>query len=142
MKDSFDLVMTMGDGRIRPFVDVVKLVQAPLFREALDHAIGHHAKHGDSRLIGELFSRFNRGGTRRLLVGYIRTHAGLDVSTEGGHVKLVKVHDVGDAVPPPKRAKKPAPAIVVTVKKKRKTPKRVDMMAPWIRMPGNYGSKR
>lgn len=142
MKETYDLVMTLGGERVRPFVDVVKLVQAPLFREAMDHAIEHHAKHGDSRLIAELFSRFNRSGTRRLLVGYIRTHAGLDVSTEDGHVKLVKVHDLGEAVPPPKRAKKPAPEVVVTVKKKRKSPKRVDMMAPWIRMPGNYGSKR
>lgn len=140
MRDSFDLVMKMGDERARPFLKLQKLFQSPTFREALLFATDHYNTHGDSRFIAELCGLYGRTNARRLLIGHVRTHAGLDVSIENGQVRLAKVTEVSAAAAAPKQAKKTAPVVEVTVKK-RKKPKRVDLMAPWIRMPGHYGAK-
>lgn len=144
MRDSFDLVMKMGDERVRPFLNAQKLVLSTLFREALTFATEHYNKHGDTRFIAELVGRYNQSTTRRLLTSHIRTHAGLHCSMEDGKVKLAKVIEVERAALPerpalPKRAKKPAPVVAVTMKKKRKTPKRVDALDSWARLPGSYG---
>src|SRR5690348_1369914 len=131
MRESYDQVVLLGGAKVRPFLNLQKLVQAPLFREAMDYAIDHHAKFGDSRFVVVLVGLYHHATTKRLLTGYIRDHAGLTVSMEDGQVKVAKVTQASEAMPAKsKRAKKPAPAVVVTVKKKRKNPKKVDLMAP------------
>lgn len=145
MRESYDQVVLLGGAKVRPFLNLQRLVKSPLFCEALTYAIGHHVKFGDSRFIVELVKLYYHQTTKRLLTGHIRDHAGLHVSIEDGQVKLAKVVQLTErsaATTAPKRAKKPAPPpVVVTVKKKRKNPKRVDLMAPWIRLPGHYGAK-
>lgn len=139
MRDSYDLVVRIGDRRVRPFLNLHKLVQSPLFREALTFATDHYTACGDSRFIVELVGLYHRNAPKRLLTSHIRMHAGLLYAIEDDQVKLSKVIEQNVAPPAaPKRAKRPAVVAVVTVKKRRKSPKRVDVMAPWIRLPGSY----
>lgn len=90
MRGSFDLVVQLGDERIRPFLNEQRLIQSPLFNEALRFAIEHYTKHGDSNFIGILFRLYNRPTTRRKLTDHIRIHAGLQCSIEDSKVKFAR----------------------------------------------------
>lgn len=138
MRDSYDLVVKMGDKQVRPLVNLHKLVQSQLFREALTFATDHYTACGDTKFIVELVGLYHRSVPKYLLISHIRTHAQLHLIMENGEVKLRGVNEQPVTPrPPPKRSKKPATVPVVTVKKRR-NPKKVDVMAPWIRMPGSY----
>lgn len=59
---------------------------------------------------------------------------------DGDKVKFVKAAEEERVAFPVRPVAQSRPAPTVEVKKKRKTPKRVDLMAPWLRLPGNFGS--
>lgn len=140
MRASFDFVVQLADERIRPFLNEQRLVQSPLFNEALAFAVDHYKKHRDSNFMGVLFRLYARPTTRRKLTDHFRIHAGLHCSIEDGKVKFTKAGEEERVAFPvrPKALSQAKPT--VEVKKKRKAPKRVDALDSWARLPGNYGS--
>lgn len=140
MRSSFDFVVQLADERIRPFLNEQRLVQSPLFDEALVFAVEHYKKHGDSNFMGVLFRLYTRPTTRRKLTDHFRIQAGLHASMDGDKVKFVKAAEEERVAFPVRPVAQSRPAPTVEVKKKRKAPKRMDALDSWARLPGNFGS--
>lgn len=137
MKESFKLVLQLADERIRPYLSE-RWIQSPIFQEALAYTVAHFKQHGDSRLMAQLFEIYSRPAARRLLTEYFRIHAGLHAKLEEGMVKFTKAGEAERVAFPVRPTPKNTPKVEAVVKKKRRSPKRVDVMAPWIRLPGSY----
>lgn len=153
MKESFDQIKALNKSRIRPLVDNKKLIFSSIFEDALNFALDHYFKHKNTGYLVDIASLFAERNYQIFIIGFISERAGVKCSIKEGAIRMVR-SEVG----PNEKAslkvnlekfasngfklevKKPSNANTSKLAKDKKSPKKIDMLDSWARLPGSYGS--
>jgi hypothetical protein len=148
LKDSYKKIVTLSEDDVRPFLDEKKVLMSYLYSQALAHGIEHSENHGDYRLLGALVNVFESREFKLFVSGWICERLGLKsrmgpvgaVFTRSGNPPntrmsfKVSLEEFAGA-----KFKAKVPIKPASSKIKKKTPKRIDMLDSWARLPGSFG---
>lgn len=154
MKESYKLVVSVNSSALRTLIDPKKLLMSSLYSEALAYCIEHSSKHFEYSQLGALVNVFENRDYKLFVSSWICERLGLKSMMESGGVKFLKWGNpinekmsfkVSLAEFAASKFKVKTPAIVsqkdaLHASKMKKTPKRIDMLDSWARLPGSYGS--
>lgn len=152
MKESYKLVASINRNALRPLIDEKKLLMSTLYGEALAYCIAHSSQHFDYSQLGPVVNVFENRDYKLFVSSWICERLGLKSKMENGDVKFVKSgHPINEKMSfkvsltefAVNKFKARAPEKVVPkplTSKVKKSPKRVDMLDSWARLPGSYGS--
>ena len=154
MKESYKLLVTLNKNELRPLLDEKKTLLSSLYSQAIAHCIDHATKHRDYTLFVALVEVFDTRDYKLFVSGWVCERLGLlskmgpngavfarsgnppnermswKVSLEEFAARKFKI-----ALPVKKLVHDTKP-----VEKGRKSPKKIDMLDSWARLPGSYGS--
>ena len=150
MKDSYKQIVALSKGTVRPLLDEKKVLMSVLYSQALTYCIEHSENHGEYSLLGALVNVFDARDFKLFVSAWICERLGLKskmgpvgaVFARSGnppntHMSFkVSLEEFAGAK---FKAKVPAKTVAT---KERKTPKRVDMLDSWARLPGSFGHGR
>lgn len=146
MKDSYKLVASLNKNPLRPLLDEKKVILSYLYSQAVAHAVEHCEKHGDYSLLGALVNVFEGRDFKLFVSAWLCERLGLKsrmgpdgaVFARNGNPAN---HDMSFKVSLEAFAGNKF-KIQVPVKpagaKEKKTPKKVDMLDSWARLPGSF----
>lgn len=154
MKESYKLVTSINKSGLRALIDEKKLLISSLYSEALAYCVEHSSKHFDYSQLGPVVNVFENRDYKLFVSSWICERLGMKSSMENGGVKFTKSgNPINEKmsfkvslaeftankfkVKPPLKAR---PNNVQLPSKVKKTPKRIDMLDSWARLPGSYGS--
>lgn len=147
MKDSYKQIASLCKPSIKPLLDEKKVLFSCLYSQALVNCIEHAEKHNDIRLLGVMVDLFETRDYKLFVSGWICERLGLKTVMGPSGAVFKRTETVPDPLMSFKvslekfaagKFKINSPAKIPAVKEK-KTPKRVDMLDSWARLPGSYG---
>lgn len=154
MKESYKLLVSLNKNQLRPLLDEKKILLSSLYSESLSHCVEHSVAHKEYSLLGALVNVFETRDYKLFVSGWLCERLGLlskmgpngavfarsgnppnermswKVSLEEFAARKFKI-----ALPVKKLVHDTKP-----VEKGRKSPKKIDMLDSWARLPGSYGS--
>ncbi|WP_323165535.1 hypothetical protein [Pseudomonas bubulae] len=154
MKESYKLLVALNKNELRPLLDEKKVLVSTLYSQAITHCVAHSIAHREYSLLGVLVNVFETRDYRLFVSGWLCERLGLlskmgpngavfarsgnppnermswKVSLEEFAARKFKI-----ALPVKKLVHDTKP-----VEKGRKSPKKIDMLDSWARLPGSYGS--
>ncbi|PTV64419.1 hypothetical protein [Pseudomonas putida] len=148
MKDSYKKIATLSEDDVRPFLDEKKVLMSYLFSQALAHGIEHSEKHGDYRVLGALVNVFEGRDFKLFVSAWICERLGLKskMGPEGAifsrtpnppNARMSFKVSLAEFAGAKFKAK--VPVKPASPKSGKKTPKRIDMLDSWARLPGSFG---
>jgi hypothetical protein len=154
MDESKVLIDLLANAKLKGFVDLKKLVASQAFSGMAEYAALHAVTHGDYGYIVKLLKLLAGSRYFYSAVGWFGMRAGLTYRDVQGLPTFsksptapnsnIKIQDFIQAKPPrlntsPKSTTGSVQTII-TSKKVKKSPKRVDMLDARERLPGSFGS--
>ncbi|KPY97906.1 hypothetical protein ALO85_101881 [Pseudomonas syringae pv. aptata] len=150
MKDSYKLIASLNKDQLRPFLDEKKIILSYGYSQAVAYCVEHSEKYGDYSQLGALVNVFEGRDFRLFVSAWLCERLGLKskmaphgaVFARNGNAPnsdmsfKVSVEAFAGSkfkIQVPVKPVKPA------VAKEKKTPKRVDMLDSWARLPGSFG---
>lgn len=148
MKDSYELITDLNRSRLRALLDEKKVLMSVLYSDALIYSIEHFIKHGNSTVLSPMVDVFTNRDYKLFVAAWICERLGFKskmgekgaVFTRSGTAPnermsfKVSLEEFAGNKFILKIPVKPVVAV------KKKSPKRVDMLDTWARLPGSYGS--
>lgn len=86
MKETFNLVIQIGDARVQAYLNQPLFIQSPVFAEAASFAIEHYKAHGDRGHMVKLWLLYSGPAARRRLNERFFAEAGVRCSLVQGQV--------------------------------------------------------
>ncbi|RMV74550.1 hypothetical protein ALP05_01401 [Pseudomonas caricapapayae] len=146
MKDSYKLIASLNKDQLRPFLDEKKIVMSYVYSQAVAYCVEHSEMHGDYSQLGALVNVFEGRDFKLFVSAWLCERLGLK-SKMAPHGAVFSRN--GNPPNSDMSFKMSVEAfagskfkIQVPVKpagaKEKKTPKRVDMLDSWARLPGSF----
>jgi len=148
MKDSYELITDLNRSRLRALLDEKKVLMSVLYSDALIYSIEHFIKHGNSTVLSPMVDVFTNRDYKLFVAAWICERLGFKSkmgekgavftrsSTAPNERMSFKV-SLEDFAGNKFKLKIPVKPVIAA---KKKSPKRVDMLDTWARLPGSYGS--
>lgn len=148
-----ELINLFANDNLRGLINVQKFIGSSKFSAMAEYAAAHSVTHGDQEYIVKVLKPLT--GTKYFYsaVGWFCSRAALEYKDVRGLPTFcrsssvpncgIKIQDVIKSKPPRLNASSklvaPSSQAAITTKKRRKNPKRLDMLDSWARLPGSFG---
>jgi hypothetical protein len=156
MSEEEKLLAALSNPAIKEFIDIKKLVNSQALIKLAEFAAAHAIKHGDRIHIEKILAIFKDTKYTYQIIKWFCFRCGLECKLDEASSIFIKSSSPPNAdvqlrnfinAKPSKTqgASKPAPKPAlakakITVKKAKKSPKKIDMLDSWARFPGSFGS--
>ncbi|WP_101496565.1 hypothetical protein [Thiopseudomonas denitrificans] len=156
MSEEEKLLAALSNPAVKEFIDIKKLANSQALIKASEFAAAHAIKHGDRIHIEKIVTIFKDTKYMHQIIKWFCFRCGLECKLDEGSPIFIRsssppnvdvqLRNFINAKPSKiQGASKPAPKPAlakakITVKKTKKSPKKIDMLDSWARFPGSFGS--